>query len=95
MGMRKKRPHRPYMTEGIPASTSTELLRNVEAAPSLKYSPRKIEMEREKGMEMIRARNDVKSVPARNGRAPNCSAAVFQVFDTKKAKPKVFIEGTA
>ena len=38
------------------------------------------EMLMEKGMERIRAKKDVKSVPARNGRAPNVSVAGFQVF---------------
>jgi len=37
------------MTEGMPARTSMELLMNVEVAPSLKYSPRKMEMELRRG----------------------------------------------
>jgi len=47
----------------MPASTSVELLKNVESKPFLKYSPRKIDMAIEKGIEMIRARKDVINVP--------------------------------
>jgi hypothetical protein len=70
-----------------------ELLMNVDTALSLKYSPRKIDMEIEKGIDMISAMNEVRSVPARNGRAPNRSDEASHVFPAKKPAPKVFIDG--
>ena len=59
------------MTEGIPANSSIELLRSDDAIPSLKYSPRNMEMARENGIEIKSARKDVINVPTRNGTDPN------------------------
>jgi hypothetical protein len=81
------------MTEGIPARTSMELLRNAGKAPSLKYSPRKIDMEIEKGMQINIAMNDVMRVPRRKGSAPNFSAAESHVVPQKKVMPKVLMAG--
>jgi len=77
----------------MPANTSVELLKNVESKPSLKYSPRKIDMAIEKGIEMIRARKDVINVPYRKGRAPNFSREGSQCLLIKKPSPNVFIAG--
>ena len=77
----------------MPARTSMELLRNAETGPPLKYSPRKREMEIEKGIDMKRAINEVRRVPARKGRAPNFCDAVSQVLPMKNPAPKVFIDG--
>ena len=70
-----------------------ELLRNVGNAPSLKYSPRKIEIAIEKGIQIKIAMNDVTRVPRRKGSAPNFSAAASQVVPQKKVKPKVLMAG--
>lgn len=93
-GMRRNSPQRPKITEGIPARTSTELLKNAEIAPSLKYSPRKMEMKIEKGIDIASARKEVRSVPIRKGSAPNFSDATSHVFPIKNPNPKVFIDGT-
>jgi hypothetical protein len=77
----------------MPARTSIELLRNAEKAPSLRYSPRKMEIEIEKGIQIKIAMNDVMRVPRRNGRAPNFSAAASQVVPQKNVRPKVLIAG--
>jgi hypothetical protein len=55
----------------MPARTSIELFKNAEKAPSLKYSPRNMEIDIENGIEMKRARKEVIRVPTRKGKAPN------------------------
>jgi hypothetical protein len=54
----------------------------------------KIEMAMEKGKEMIRARKEVSSVPARNGSAPNLLDTGSHVLLRRKAGPKAFSEGS-
>jgi len=93
MGIRRNNPQSPYITEGIPARTSVELLKKFEINPSLKYSPRKMEMAMEKGMEIKRAIIDVISVPYKKGRAPNFSREGSQCLLIKKLIPKVLMDG--
>jgi len=81
------------MTEGIPASSSVTFLRKEERPPSLKYSPRKIEMAREKGRQMSKERKEVKSVPTRKGNAPNSFDTGSHAFPKKKERPKALSEG--
>jgi hypothetical protein len=81
------------MTEGIPARSSTALLSREEAIPSLKYSPKNREIEREKGIEIRRAKKEVRSVPARKGRAPNKLNTGSQILLKKNPNPKALIEG--
>ena len=81
------------MTEGIPASRSVTFLRKEASGPSLKYSPRKIEMAKEKGRQISRERKDVKSVPARNGNAPNSLDTGFHVLLKKNERPNALSEG--
>jgi hypothetical protein len=59
------------MTEGIPARSSIELLISDEAIPSLKYSPRNMEIESENGIEIMSERNDVIKVPTKKDIEPN------------------------
>jgi hypothetical protein len=51
-------------------------------------------MAREKGMEISRARNEVKRVPTRKGSAPKLPVTGSQVFRTKKEGPKAVSEGS-
>ena len=81
------------MTEGIPASSSVTFLRKEESRPSLKYSPRKMEMAREKGTQISRERKEVKSVPTRNGNAPNSLETGSHVLPKKNERPKPLSEG--
>ncbi len=92
-GIRRNSPQSPYITDGMPARTSVELLKKLETTPSLKYSPKKMEMAIENGMEMTRAIVDVINVPYKKGRAPNFSSEGSQSLLIKKASPKVLIEG--
>ena len=52
-----------------------------------------MEMAREKGTQMRRAKNEVKSVPTRKGSAPNVLATGSHVLPNKKERPKALIEG--
>ena len=70
-----------------------ELLKKLEIKPSLKYSPRKMEMAIENGIDMIRAKTEVINVPHRKGRAPNFSRVGSQCLLMKKPTPKVLIDG--
>ncbi|OPY64700.1 MAG: hypothetical protein A4E63_03374 [Syntrophorhabdus sp. PtaU1.Bin050] len=70
-----------------------ELLKNIEKAPSLKYSPRKSDMAIEKGIQIRIATNEVTRVPRRKGSAPNLSAAASQVVPQKKVRPKALMAG--
>lgn len=81
------------MTEGIPASSSVTFLRKEESGPSLKYSPRKMEMAKENGRQTSRERQEVKSVPTRKGNAPNSLDTGFHVLLKKKERPKVPSDG--
>ena len=81
------------MTEGIPAKISMALLRTEENVPLVKYSPKNIEMEREKGIEIKRAKKEVKRVPTRKGSAPNRLNTGSQVFPKRKPIPNSLIEG--
>jgi len=82
------------MIEGMPAKSSIALLRMEETVPFLKYYPRKIEIEREKGSEMRRERKDVRRVPTRKGRAPNSPNTGSHVFPNKKLVPNALSEGS-
>jgi hypothetical protein len=68
-------------------------LRKEANGPSLKYSPRKMEMAKEKGRQMSRERKEVKSVPTRNGNAPNSLDTGFHVLLKKNVRPKALSEG--
>lgn len=50
-------------------------------------------MAREKGRQMRRERKEVKSVPTRNGNAPNSLDTGFHVLLKKKERPKALREG--
>ena len=82
------------MIEGIPAKSSIALLRTEEIVPFLKYSPKKTEIEREKGSEMRRERKDVRRVPTKKGRAPNSPNTGSQVFPNRKAVPNALSDGS-
>ena len=60
--------------EGIPASKSVTVLSTVAILVPLKYSPTNNATGSEKGMQKMRARSVVSSVPVMNGNAPYCSA---------------------
>ena len=60
--------------EGIPASKSVTVLSTVAILVSLKYSLTNKATGSEKGMQKMRARSVVISVPVMNGNAPYCSA---------------------
>lgn len=59
----------------------------------MKYSPRKMEIDKEKGRQMSRERNEVSSVPTRNGSAPNCLETGSHAVPRKKERPKDLSEG--
>ncbi|WP_225974260.1 hypothetical protein [Arachidicoccus ginsenosidivorans] len=55
----------------------------MEKTPLGKYSPKKTAMAIEKGIEIMSAKKEVMSVPAKNGNAPNILATGFQVLVQK------------
>jgi hypothetical protein len=63
-----------------------------EKNPVLKYSPRRIAIAMENGVEIAIARNEVMSVPIRNGRAPKSPVTGFQSDRHKNEKPNSLIE---
>lgn len=86
-------PQKPYTTEGIPARSSTILFKKDETIPSLKYSPKNMEIEIEKGMDMIIANSDVNNVPVINGKDPKFRKTGSQSVLNKNPIPNSFIEG--
>jgi hypothetical protein len=60
----------------------------VDVVPSVEYSPRKMEMGREKTTEMMRARKEVARVPTRKGKAPNSFLTGSHVVLTRNRIPK-------
>jgi hypothetical protein len=70
------------------------LLIKVDAAPLVKYSPRKMDIGMEKTIEMTRARKEVASVPTRNGNAPNSLRTGSHVELKKNQIPKLRIAGS-
>jgi len=83
----------PYITDGIPAKSSVTLFNTDDKMPSLKYSPRKIEIEKENGIEIISAINDVIKVPMMNGNEPNSLSTGSHLLPYKKLNPKDRIAG--
>ena len=83
------------MTEGMPASNSMTLFMNVEIAPSLEYSPKKMEIGREKRVEIARAKRETKRVPTTKGKAPNAFLTGSHVAPKRNPTPKWPIEGMA
>ena len=81
------------MTDGIPARSSIAPLMKEDAIPSVKYSPRNIDMAIEKGKEIIKARKDVNNVPTMKGIAPNFSYTGSQVVPYIKLRPNLDIDG--
>ena len=65
----------------------------MEIFPCLKYSPRKIEIARESGNEIIIDRKEVKRVPTRKGRDPNLPNTGSHSLLYKKLIPNSLIEG--
>lgn len=59
----------------------------------MKYSPIKMEIAREKGREISRARNDVRSVPTKKVSAPKLPETGSHVFPNRKEGPKALMEG--
>ena len=74
MGRSVKKPHRPYIIDGIPASKSVTVLNTDATFVPLKYSPTKSATGSEKGMQKTSASKAVISVPVMNGKAPYSSA---------------------
>jgi hypothetical protein len=66
---------------------------NVDAAPLVKYSPKKMEMGIENTTEMIRARKEVARVPTRKGKAPNSSLTGSHVVLPRNRTPKFLRAG--
>ena len=81
------------MTEGMPARSSIPLLRKEEIGPFLQYSPKNIDTEREKGIQMNNAQKEVSSVPTRKGRAPNFPKTGSHVLSNKKSILNALSEG--
>jgi hypothetical protein len=77
----------------MPANSSIILFINIDAAPCLKYSPKKMEMGREKTIEMIRAKKEVARVPTRKARAPNSPLTGSHVVPARNLRPKCRMAG--
>jgi hypothetical protein len=77
----------------MPANSSIILFINIDAVPCLKYSPKKMEMGREKMSERIRAKKEVARVPMRKGRAPNSLLTGSHVIPTRNPRPKCRMAG--
>jgi hypothetical protein len=77
----------------MPANNSITLLIKVEMGPSLEYSPKRMEMGREKKVEIARAKKDTNKVPTINGSAPNSLLTGSQVVLMRNPRPKLRIEG--
>ena len=81
------------MIEGIPERSSTVAFRKEENPPRFRYSPSSIDIASENGIDIKRAKNEVKRVPTRNGSAPNSPETGFHSFPVKNLHPNVLIEG--
>jgi hypothetical protein len=64
-----------------------------ETVPFVKYSPKNMEIEREKGIAINRAKKEVRSVPTRKGRVPNRLNTGSQVLVTRNLRPNALIDG--
>jgi hypothetical protein len=67
----------------------TKTLANLANPGDFTYSPRKIPVANEKGRDIARARNDVKSVPRIKGHAPNWTVTGFHSRPDRNPRPKI------
>ena len=77
----------------MPARSSRAEERIFEIRPWGKYSARKIEIERENGIEINNEITEVKRVPATKGKAPNSPDTGSQTVLLKNFNPNLEIEG--
>lgn len=92
-GARIKSPHKPIMTDGIPAINSTKVWKILKIVLFFKISLKKIEIERENGTEIKRDIIDVRRVPIIKGNAPNLLFTGSQLFENRKLIPNSLIDG--
>ncbi len=77
----------------MPARSSIALLMKDAIIPSVKYSPRNIDIAIENGKEISKARKDVSNVPTRKGMVPNFSYTGSQIVPYIKLRPNFLIDG--